>query len=1030
MKKLYLLIFHFCLFVSFSFSQQKVVQVSGTPSYSYLHRNYISTGFFNNGISDFDISQSNSGLFYPKLSGKTAMFVSGFLWGTKIAGDEIPHVGGSAYRTGLQPGRILNSGLPWELLTSEDPNASNVRIYKTRRDVYPGGSFIDLSDEVLIELKSATEIRQQYETDWLEWPTADGAPYEDVNMNGVYEPNVDVPGFEGADQTIWFVANDLNQSKTQFLYGTGPIGMEVQVTIWSYFQHEAVNHVFFKKYKLINKSNTTFDSTYISIWADPDIGDAGDDFAGCDSTLNLGYAYNGNEYDEMYEFTPPAIGLTLLKGPSMDGITSLDMTASYYFARGDPNVGDPLQGDSQGSVEFYNFMQGKFGISGNPFIDLATGEVTTYALNGDPITLTGWIDGLQLPTGDRRIGISSGPFNMAPADTQEIYFSEVLGIGESRIESIQYLRFHSILSKEFYDNNFTFTRTPIIPTPSLSIEQIDNHFSLNWDADSSTVNAIENFNQDGFSFQGYNVYQLASTSTFQNSGHRLVTYDIQDGITQISGTVMNPAGYPTNGVIYYGNDTGINRQYLATSDVIDATYFIPGKKYYFAVTAYGYNPSPIANPNTMESLINIFEITFIDTTSWINYGQVLQVIQVAGTGSADIKPTVVDPYQLTTHLYKMFFTEDLSGTLQWNLRDVSLGTDVLTNQYDFSGSPNSPIADGIQIRIIGKSSLTTMSNVSLNGFSLINNGLPGIGGTNWTNDNWNITDFTYFGNSTGTSFETIGYGTQLIEELEQDYEFRWTGEIGDTVINGQTVVITKSGGSFATIYGARNYDIANHPLNPNPGSPNRFLVRIPFEVWNKDLNMQINIEIYDRSQSDPIANGFMVWYTDNRMYTQILNTPYNPNQVADPFFEGDKFTWNHVWYKSNYTTGDTIAITYDAPLQEGVDEFTFQNTIAGIEDKIFSETFLLNQNYPNPFNPSTTIQFTLPEKSLVQLNIYNILGQKINTLINNEMDSGQHSVLFNGAGLASGVYFYRIAIHSDKIQAGSFVETKKMVLMK
>jgi hypothetical protein len=166
------------------------------------------------------------------------------------------------------------------------------------------------------------------------------------------------------------------------------------------------------------------------------------------------------------------------------------------------------------------------------------------------------------------------------------------------------------------------------------------------------------------------------------------------------------------------------------------------------------------------------------------------------------------------------------------------------------------------------------------------------------------------------------------------------------------------------------------------------------------------------------------------MYTQILNTPYNPNQVADPFFEGDKFTWNHVWYKSNYTTGDTIAITYDAPLQEGVDEFTFQNTIAGIEDKIFSETFLLNQNYPNPFNPSTTIQFTLPEKSLVQLNIYNILGQKINTLINNEMDSGQHSVLFNGAGLASGVYFYRIAIHSDKIQAGSFVETKKMVLMK
>lgn len=357
MKKLYL--FCLCLFVSISFSQQKTVQVTGTPSYSYLHRNYISTGFFNNGISDFDITQSNSGLVYPKLSGKTAMFESGFLWGTKIAGDEIPHVGGSAYRTGLQPGRILNSGLPWDQLTTEDPNAANVRIYRVRRGVYPGGPVVDLSEEAIIESKLVSEIRQQYETDWTEWPAADGAPYEDMNINGVYEPSVDVPGFKGADQTIWFVANDLNPSQTQYLYGTGPIGMEVQVTIWSYFQHEAVNHVFFKKYRLINKSNTTFDSTYISMWADPDIGYAADDFAGCDSTLNLGYAYNGNEYDEVYEFTPPAIGFTLLKGPSIDELTSLDMTAFYYFAGGDPNVGDPPQGNSQGSVEFYNFMQGK-----------------------------------------------------------------------------------------------------------------------------------------------------------------------------------------------------------------------------------------------------------------------------------------------------------------------------------------------------------------------------------------------------------------------------------------------------------------------------------------------------------------------------------------------------------------------------------------------------------------------------------------------------------------------------------------------
>lgn len=1023
MKKLHL--FFFCLFVSFSFSQQKTVQVTGTPSYSYLHRNYISTIFYNNGISDIS-TLGNSGLVYPKLSGKTAMFASGFLWGTKIAGDDIPHVGGSAYRTGLQPGRILNSGLPWDQLTAEDPNAANVRIYRVRRDVYPGGPVADLSEEATIESKSETEIRLQYETDWTEWPTTDGAPYEDVNINGVYEPTVDVPGFKGADQTIWFVANDLNQAQAQFLYGTGPIGMEVQVTIWSYFQHEAVNHVFFKKYSLINKSNTTFDSTYISMWADPDIGDAGDDFAGCDTTLNLGYAYNGNEYDEVYEFTPPAIGFTLLKGPSIDELTSLDMTASYYFAGGDPNIGDPPQNNIDGSRQFYNFFQGKFGVSGAPFIDLATGLVTTYALNGNPISQTGWIDGLQLPAGDRRMGIASGPFSMAPGDTQEVYFSEVLGIGDSRIESIKHLRFHSILSKELYENNFNFTRTPIIPTPPLSIEQVDNHFNLNWDSDSSTVAAIENFNQDGFSFQGYNVYQLASTSTFQNTGKRLATFDLQDGITQISGTVMDPNGYPVIGTIYPGNDTGIMRQFVTTSDVIDNTYFIPGKKYYFAVTAYGYNPNSFVNPNTMESLINILEITFIDTTSWINYGQVLEVTQVAGTGSADIKPTVVDPYQLTTHLYKIYFTEDLSGTLQWNLRDVSLGTDVLTNQYDFSGSPNSPIANGIQLRIIGKNSLTTMSNVLLNSVSL--NRPQGIGYP-WTNDNWSITDFTYFGFENGFANSSLpnyggAGGTTNIDLLKQDYEVIWSGVLGDTTVNGVQLTVTKSGGSVATLFGASGYSLANHPLNPFPGFDQAFTVRIPFEVWNRDTDQQVNAVFWDRS-GDPTVSGGEVWNRSNRTYIWIVNTPYSQN-VIDVASQtvADNATWNLIWYKSNYTTGDTIVITYDDPLEAGVDEFTFQNTIAGIKDEIISESFSLNQNYPNPFNPSTTIRFTLPEKSLVQLNVYNILGQKITTLINNEMNSGQHSVVFNGAGFASGIYLYVIKV-DDK-----FYQTKKMILLK
>jgi hypothetical protein len=85
--------------------------------------------------------------------------------------------------------------------------------------------------------------------------------------------------------------------------------------------------------------------------------------------------------------------------------------------------------------------------------------------------------------------------------------------------------------------------------------------------------------------------------------------------------------------------------------------------------------------------------------------------------------------------------------------------------------------------------------------------------------------------------------------------------------------------------------------------------------------------------------------------------------------------------------------------------------------------FFLSQNYPNPFNPSTTIQFALPKASLVMLKIYNVLGQEVATLVNEELKIGAYRVNWDGANVPSGVYFYRL-------QAGDFVETKKLLLLR
>jgi hypothetical protein len=102
---------------------------------------------------------------------------------------------------------------------------------------------------------------------------------------------------------------------------------------------------------------------------------------------------------------------------------------------------------------------------------------------------------------------------------------------------------------------------------------------------------------------------------------------------------------------------------------------------------------------------------------------------------------------------------------------------------------------------------------------------------------------------------------------------------------------------------------------------------------------------------------------------------------------------------------------------------SFTNNPPSVNDIRKLNAYNLEQNYPNPFNPNTTINYQIPELSFVTLKVYDVLGSEITTLVNEEKPVGSYEVEFDATILSSGVYFYRL-------QAGSFVETKKMVLMK
>ncbi len=105
-------------------------------------------------------------------------------------------------------------------------------------------------------------------------------------------------------------------------------------------------------------------------------------------------------------------------------------------------------------------------------------------------------------------------------------------------------------------------------------------------------------------------------------------------------------------------------------------------------------------------------------------------------------------------------------------------------------------------------------------------------------------------------------------------------------------------------------------------------------------------------------------------------------------------------------------------------------TVQIISSNVTPEKFEIFQNFPNPFNPATFIKFQLPEKSSVNIKVYDQTGRETASLFEGEYEQGFYSVAFDGAGLASGIYYFRIEAHSLSQTKSGFIKTLKMSLIK
>jgi hypothetical protein len=139
------------------------------------------------------------------------------------------------------------------------------------------------------------------------------------------------------------------------------------------------------------------------------------------------------------------------------------------------------------------------------------------------------------------------------------------------------------------------------------------------------------------------------------------------------------------------------------------------------------------------------------------------------------------------------------------------------------------------------------------------------------------------------------------------------------------------------------------------------------------------------------------------------------------FVRGEGTTTNQTEY--SYSDKDLIDGRYYYRLKQIDFNGTYEYSSVIEVDVRSLDDYTLEQNYPNPFNPATTIGYVLKEKTNAKLILFNAIGEEIAVLVNEEQEKGFHKVDFNASDLASGVYFYRL-------QVGSFVDMKKMILMK
>ncbi len=468
----------------------------------FLQTNNINTCIRSDGIFNFDkvtFTGVTAGFIWPASSvTRLTMDYSTGLWiGAKVGNTRELRTAVSLYNSTFSPGNIPVQGQVPPSSVCSDPSFKAYLVNLVDQNLVNGGT--------VSKIAGGHTYNITYDS-WANWPVDKGAPYVEVNGIAGYQPgwNADRPGIGETtarpDEITFSVymdytncTNNIHSAEISLPGGTLPMGAEIRQIAFS-FNLSGLTDMYFMKWRIINKSSNVWDSTYICLVDNGDIGDGSDDAAGCDSTKNTGFMYNADNFDGLYGSAPPALGYRILQGPLINtgnpndtarlpygtfvGYKVLGMTGYNVFV----NSGTTCVTDPDNAAAGYNFMRGLDGC-GTPLINFLTGHVTTYKYNHGNYcsgNRAGWYDSTS---GDKRQILSSGPFSMNPGDQQIFESAIFVSRGGDNVASVCSLLSQSDSVKRYYDESFFGTPlavqniSTVVPTSFALYQNYPNPFN-------------------------------------------------------------------------------------------------------------------------------------------------------------------------------------------------------------------------------------------------------------------------------------------------------------------------------------------------------------------------------------------------------------------------------------------------------------------------------------------------------------------------------------------------------------------------